>query len=257
MIFNLTLANTSTGSFNYNLLDPALSTAAQFVAELERYTKNHPAVNHHFLENLACAAFGEEETADLLLRFFAAYSKFNSGFVPNVRRLIDVLDTKEHKAVLKENLREEEGYYGEETYAELEKMGISREGVANIPHPVLYREMIDTLEKKLKRSYAAFVPENIADIMKKVSVDLVSGGKIGLLAAIYFGSELIVPQLYTRLLQGLRNSCGISNQDARFLILHIDMDHDHADKLRKVVMANCKTRDDRTNLVKVSREHIA
>jgi len=257
MIFNLTLANTSTGNFNYNLLDPALTTSAQFVTELEGYTKRHNAVHHHFLQNLACAAFGEEETADLLLRFFAAYSNFNSDFVPNVRRLIALLGTKEHKAILKENLREEQGYYGEETYAELEKMGISPEGVTNIPHPVLYREMIDTLEKKLKRSYAAFVPENIAAIMKEAKVHLVADGKSGLLAAIYFGSELVVPQLYTRLFQGLRNSCGISNQDARFLILHTCMHQDRAKKLRKVVMANCRTRDDRTSLVKVSREHIA
>jgi len=254
MHFNLTLANATTGSFNYNFLDPALASSAQFVAELERYTKSHNAVHHHFFQNLACAAFGEEETADLILRFFAAYSTFNSGFVPNVRRLIDALDTQDHKEVLRENLMEEEGCYDEKTFAELEKMGISLESVANIPHPVLYREMIDTLEMKLKCSYAAFVPENIAAIMKRVMEDLIAEGKIGLLAAVYFGSELIVPQLYTLLLQGLRNSCGISNHDARFLILHIDMDQDHAEKLRKVVMDNCETRDDRTELVKVSWE---
>ncbi len=225
-------------------------TSAQFVQELESYTLNHRAIKHHFLQNLASAAFGKEETADLLLRFFAAYSHFNKGFVGNVKRLYNLLPDKKHKQVLQANLDEENGYYDEETLIELENLGIERECVENIPHPELYRDMVDTLEKMHKRSYRAFVPENIVAIKRRAIDELVADGKTGLLAAVYFGSELIVPELYTRLLQGLQHSCGISNRDARFLILHIDMDHDHAEQLRGIVIENCATKGDRIKLVK-------
>ncbi len=225
-------------------------TSAQFVAELESYTLNHRAIKHHFLVNLASAAFGKEETADLLLRFFAAYSHFNKGFVSNVQTLHDMLTDPSHKEILQENLNEESGIYDEETLEELENLGIGREFVENIPHPTLFSDMVDTLEKMHKRSYRAFVPENIVAIKKKAIEELIADGRTGLLAAVYFGSELIVPELYTRLLQGLQNSCGISNKDARFLIIHIDMDHGHAEKLRTIVIDNCKTKSDRIRLVK-------
>lgn len=221
-----------------------------FVAKLENYCLTHNAVEHHFLQNLAGAAFGKEQTLDILVRFFAAYSNFNCEFIPAVERLRDLLDKQKHKDILEENLREEMGIYDEETIAELESMGISRDSVVNIPHTDLFRELVDDLEQRIRCSYRDFVPENILsiqrDAMKKVSAD----GKIGQLAALYFGSELIVPKLYGRLLQGLQNSCDISNKDARFLILHIDMDDGHAKKLREIVVDNCNTIEERISLFK-------
>lgn len=55
----------------------------------------------------------------------------------------------------------------------------------------------------------------------------IMGGKAGLLAAFNFGSELIVPQIYSPILQGLTHSIGLINEEAKFLNLHIDMDEDH------------------------------
>ncbi len=237
-----------TGNIKQTLLDPSL-TPEKFVEELERYTLSHEAINHPFLQNLSSDKLDKDETLDLLLRFFAAYSHFNKGFVGNVERLRDALTDETHKKILQENLDEENGNYDEEILIELEKMGIEREYVENIPHPELYRDMVATLEKKHNRSYSVTVSENIVAIKRSAMDDLIADGKIGLLAAVYFGSELIVPKLYSQLLEGLKQSCGISNRDARFLILHIDMDHDHAEHLREIVIANCITTEDREKLV--------
>ena len=237
--------------FNYSFLDPALVESGDFIAELERYSLSHHAVEHHYLQNLAGASFGKAATLDLLVKFFAAYSHFNLGFITNLRNLIDLLQKQEHKEILSENLEEEMGHYDEETLVELENMNISRKSVVGIPHTFLFAEMLDCLEGKIGSSYRAFVPDNIVSIKNDAIEELTAAGKSGLLAAVYFGSELIVPKLYSKLIQGLRNSCGeISNEELRFLILHIDMDDGHAKKLREIVMDSCNTMEERVALLK-------
>jgi len=130
-------------------------------------------------------------------------------------------------------------------------MQISRKSVVGIPHTFLFSQMLDCLEGKIRCSYREFVPDNIVSIKHDVIKELTAEGKSGLLAAVYFGSELIVPKLYAKLLQGLRNSCDdLSNADLRFLILHIGMDDGHAKKLREIVMDSCNTLEERVALLK-------
>lgn len=76
----------------------------------------------------------------------------------------------------------------------------------------------------------------------------IMGGKAGLLAAFNFGSELIVPQIYSPILQGLTHSIGLINEEAKFLILHIDMDEDHAESLREIIISSCRTKTERITL---------
>lgn len=59
------------------------------------FTKNHRAVPHHLLKNLATSTFGKDETAVILLRFLLTYTTFKSRFISNVMALIDLLDNKE------------------------------------------------------------------------------------------------------------------------------------------------------------------
>ena len=99
------------GDFNEGLLSPSHTSEDEFMTELEEYTICHRAATHHLLTNLACASFGKKETADMLLRFLSAYSQFNSGFITNVKSLLDMLDNDAHVEIL----REEMGDYREET----------------------------------------------------------------------------------------------------------------------------------------------
>ena len=118
-------------------------------------------VNHHLLENLASEAFGKKKTADLLLRFLSAYSKFNSNFISHINALLETMDNLDHIEVLRKNLEEEMGQYSEMTLVEGEKMGIKRESIEGIPHRQLFVELVELLETKLARSYSKFIPDYI------------------------------------------------------------------------------------------------
>lgn len=131
--------------------------------------------------------------------------------------------------MLSENLEEEMGQYDEETLVECEKMGIKRESVEGIPHRQLFVEFVELLETKLARSYSKFMPDYICAQLQLAIEESTKHGKLGLLAILYFGSELIVPEIYSSILDGLRLSMGLTNEEAKFLILHIDMD-----KVRRV-----------------------
>lgn len=79
------------------------------VRELETFALEHNATNHPFLQSVATASFGKQKTAEYLLFFISAYSKVNKGFIPNVTKLISLLDDPRHKSILEENLEEEMG----------------------------------------------------------------------------------------------------------------------------------------------------
>ena len=242
------------GDFNEGLLSPSHTSEDEFMTELEEYTICHRAATHHLLTNLACASFGKKETADMLLRFLSAYSQFNSGFITNVKSLLDMLDNDAHVEILTENLEEEMGEYGEETLKACDEVGIPRKSVEGIPHCKLFKELVEYVETVLQRSYSKFIPEYICEKLNQAISYAKKQGKLGLLAALYFGSELIMPLIYSSLLQGLRNSLGnISNEDAKFLILHIDMDQDHATALREIIIENCRTKADRSTLVQCTK----
>ena len=202
------------------------------------------------IESIGCASYGFKETADLILFFLSCYSKFNSGFVPTLKKLIESLDSMDHKVTLRENLSEEMGFYDEETLMELDKKKIPRDLVENIPHHELFKDLLKTVEGKLMRSYIDVVPDSIGTEMTGVVDKIKKRGTIGMLAMIYFGSELIVPLLYSSILNGLRLSCGISDVEARFLYLHIGMDQDHAKALHEIVVEHCETEEDRIEFVK-------
>lgn len=152
------------------------------------------------------------------------------------------------------DLREEMGFYEEETLEECEKIGIPRESIENIPHHQLFLDLIKTVEKKVKCSYFDYISEELNEEMMKVQAELTSKGKIGLLASLYFGSELIVPYIYSFLLVGLRLSLDLTEEESRFLLLHVSMDCDHADSMREIIVNHCKTAEDRIEFVKCTEK---
>ena len=184
-------SQTFTGDFNDGLLSPSHTSEEEFVTELEKYTKSHRAATHHLLTNLACASFGKKETADMLLRFLSAYSHFNSGFITNVETLLGLLDNEEHVEILKENLEEEMGEYDEEILRECKAVGIPREAVNGISHRELFKDLVNFVETVLHRSYSKFIPNYICNKLNEAIEHAKSEGQLGLLAALYFGSEWI------------------------------------------------------------------
>ena len=253
--------NTSTSaSFSVNLpfginhfdLEPIRTSPEVFVRNLENCALNHIATKHPFLKNLAAVSFGKEKTADYLLRFLSAYSRVNKGFIPNIKKLLCLLENPKHRIILQENLDEEMGIYDDETLQEVEKQfGVKREVIMNKTHGELFQILLKKLEHKMKASCRKHIPDEVVkpylDVMRDVGSD-----QIGLSASLYFGSEIIVPKFYDYILQGLRKSINISNEDAIFFILHIDMDADHADHMREMIVEFSNTYENRLKLVNVT-----
>lgn len=239
--------------FHESFFSTSHTSTEELVQELESYALSHRAVTHHFITNIACASFGKTETADILLRFLSAYKYFNSDFVNNLEKLIHCLEKNPKQVqVLKENWKEEMGIYNDDTLADCERLGISRESIIGIPHKALFVDLLEFVEQKLQRSYVKFIPGYICKEMNDAVTSCVTEGMMGLLALLYFGSELIVPNIYSAILQGLKHSIGITNQNARFLLLHIDIDKDHAECLRNIIIENCVTKKDRLILAQCS-----
>lgn len=95
---------------------------------------------------------------------------------------------------------------------------------------------MEFVETVLQRSYSKFTPSCICEKLNEAIGHASKQGKLGSLAALYFRSELILPQIYSSVLQGLKKSMNISNEEAKFLILHIDMDQYHATALREIIL---------------------
>lgn len=235
--------------FNDTIIDPALTSSKEFVKHLEHFTTNHAAVNHHLLRNLSNAAFGREETSEYILRFFSCYTNMNRGFKDRVNILTSSLDNPHHIHILQENLDEEMGIYDEETFLEVKKrFNVDRDIIENIDHGKLFQRFVKNLEKQKDASYTDMVPDYIVrpfiDAMDKASKD-----PIELAAALYFGSELIVPQLYSALHEGVLKSFDMTNEERIFLLLHIDMDEDHVENMREIIEDLSATRENRVKLV--------
>jgi hypothetical protein len=163
--------------------------------------------------------------------------------------LLEFLHEEEHVEILEDNLKEENGIYEQETLQALEvDFDVSRSLVDGIPHSDLYQSMIQVIEKKLNKSFRDSVPDEIVLPMKKAISDLRMNGH-GLMALLYFGSEYLVPQLYTILLQGLSSSMNLSNNEMAFLVIHTGVDEEHAKEMRKVILYYSKSQEDRSALV--------
>jgi hypothetical protein len=120
------------------------------------------------------------------------------GFINNVETLMGLLDNQDHVEMLGENLQEEMGEYNEGTLLACKAMGIRHESVRGVPHRDLFKGLVEFLETVLQRSYSRFIPRDICEKLNQ-AINYARGcGRLGLLSVLYFGSELIVPDMYIR-----------------------------------------------------------
>ena len=231
-----------------------MTTKREFVNKLEEYALSHDALTHHLLQNLESAILGKQKTIHLLLLYLKAYSQFTMGFTDQVALLIHSLENHHHKDILRENLQEEIGIYDENTLLEINN--IIGENIANdiagVPHRQLYQQMVHHLEQRSGIvAYSTDVTslDKVASPLRKAKEEL--GDSVeALLGTLYFGSELIVPKLYKTFIKALRQSLGYTNRELVFFLLHVDMDQDHADDMKEIVIDHSNTYHQRLSLVK-------
>lgn len=189
-----------------------MQTAEDFIDELARRALAHEAVHHPFLRDLAT---GDLPDVRASLRDFAfQYGHYSKHFTRYVQAIIRNLPLAVHKAALQENLDEErgDGQHGHETK----------------PHVELFREFqtvigVDAEYRCSNRPLPEV--ENWANAILEVCNNTNPSAGVG---AIGLGTELIVPPIYARILDGLSHLDEISDGDKTFFELHTHMDDDHA-----------------------------
>ena len=242
----------SLDGLHHDILDPNMTSPRQFVEQVEKYSLAHKALSHKLLNDLGTASYGPAKTAEVALLYLTAYSHFTAAFAGHVSDLVDKLEEPKHREVLEENLEEEMGSYDEKTLSEINE--IAGEDIASqvdgVAHKQLYHDMLSHLEKRTGKSF-----KNQTEMLEKISAPLIQAKKeMGesvdtLIGTLYFGSELIVPKLYSVFVKSLRLSMDYSNKELIFFLLHVDMDAEHADEMKEIVVDHCESYESRLNIL--------
>jgi len=246
--------------FQQALLDPTYASTEEFVAALEEFAKNHLGTNHHVLKSLESCGYGEEQSLVVVTQLMRAYRHFTKTFVANLQSITQKLGgDEESKSILHENMEEEAGHYDEATKEEMRKLGLTVEPLLGVPHKEVY---VRCLTNIADASGATELSEDIykavvAPIVQAFERCCIKGTASSGLAAMYFGSELIVPQMYKKIYAGIKQSNRFALDDVAFFPLHIDMDVDHADHMRGIILKYANSLFQRCEMLEATSQVMA
>jgi pyrroloquinoline quinone (PQQ) biosynthesis protein C len=203
-------------------------TAAEFVVALKREAAAHPAVHHPYLKRLAA---GDLPRIDTALRDYAFQYRFYGAEFPSyLEGVIGSLKSDQHRSVLRQNLAEEKG---DPESDDRDKM----------PHTRLFglfgqatgvdAEYLDTHE-----------PCTTVMIWRDLFLQKCQSRQEGVaLGAIGIATELLVPDMYRYILQGIREHTDLTENDAYFFALHSRCDEAHAAALLDITIELADRRD--------------
>ena len=149
------------------------------------------------------------------------------------------------------------GSYDEATLKEIDEIAGENisDSIAGVPHKDLYQDMLAHLEKRTGKSF-----KDQKKLLEVIARPLIQAKKeIGdsvdtLIGTLYFGSELIVPRLYGTFVKSLRLSMDYTNKELIFFLLHVDMDAEHADEMKEIVVDHCDSYESRLNIVNATEQ---
>ena len=235
--------------FKLAALNPALTATDDFVVSLERHALAHDAVNHHFLDSMTIGSYGPDLTVVAAANFMAAYAPFTEQFTRFLRATERHMALPEHSEILSENHEEESGIYTTDDHSLMADLGLDARLLDNVTHKDLYTRCADGLRgfsgaPPLPREVAASIAEDLVAAFEAASCSPATS-----IGAMYFGSEYIVSTMYGKLVAALRRDPRLTPQDLDFFLLHIDMDCEHAEKMREIVAAHAQTKADRVAML--------
>ena len=263
------------GSISDNMFDPLHTSSDDFIAALDKAVMNHDALNHHVLTSFSMGSWGGlPGTLSNLANFMLAYRSFTSTFCTHListTKLVAAEDPSgHHTEVLEENLEEEQGIYDDETIGMIKQLGLNPSLLCNVPHKDLYVTCCERLQQLSNTVEGALVDRPVltdqqceyiaAPLVEAFSsaCDPAKGATADTaIAAMYSGSELLVATFYSKLSAYLRVMAEknpyngpVCKQDLAFFLLHIDMDVEHADHMRAVVVDFASTEGKRLRIAK-------
>lgn len=205
-------------------------TARAYVEELSRSAFSHRGVCHSYLKKLAASEFPDMHWA--LADFAHHYYAYSSHFPRYLTALISRLEQPEHRTSLLENLTEEAGHYEEDELAALEQIGVEREWIVNIPHPLLFQRFRDALGMREDRGTNEHVE---VVVWREMFLNVLTyGSPAEALGALGMGTENIVSHIYTHFIAAIDTLGTIHPRDSVFFPLHTAVDDHHQAALQDI-----------------------
>lgn len=249
-------------SFPMILLDPFHSSTDKFIKFLEDYVFDK--VHDHFLHSLSIGAY--KYNTSVLLSFLKSYRYFSKHFCAYVQSLENLLinDNQIDLAnVIAGNLDEENGNYDKESLQKMNELyGITSDMVIGIKHPDLFLRCLNALEQEVDNNnnnsdFDKFdddehmmISHELVSCFNESCLDKETATFSTALSALYFGSELIVPTMYSYLLHAITNYTSLNIRDSSFFFIHTEIDQTHAAQMREVVKFYANKYENRLEMLK-------
>jgi pyrroloquinoline-quinone synthase len=186
-------------------------------------TNKHPLWNHPFLAQCRNSELTQAEVQVLAVQMYKFCKEFNRILATIYSCCSDVTV----QLVILENLCDEMGG-----------------GNPDKTHPALFRHFTRALgidDQTLESIPTAPETHNLVNTYMRIVHEY---GYLAGLGAVCFASEGIVNTLYTQLQEGIRGAATFSEDALIFFTLHVDLDHEHADRMAQMIDEKVSTTEE-------------
>jgi pyrroloquinoline quinone (PQQ) biosynthesis protein C len=208
---------------------PTSELPADFVSRIANEALRHRAVRHPYLTALATGSVPDLRWA--LTDFARHYHGYSAHFPRYLATVISRLENPVHRKALLANLTQESGIYDAEELRSLAAVGIEREWVDGIPHPLLFERFRDALGGRGEPGVEA---DQVVCWRELFLVLLASGSPAEAVGALGLGTEHIVKTIYTPFTAALARLGELAPRDTVFFPLHVVVDDDHGESLHAI-----------------------
>ncbi len=208
---------------------PLADTEVAFVRRLSDESLRHRAVRHPYLRALSNGSHPDARWA--LADFARHYRGYSAHFPRFLTAVVSRLENPAHRKALLENLVEESGTYEEEELLALEAVGVKREWVDGIAHPLLFQRFADAMDVS---SQVATEADQVV-CWREMFLQLLSGGSPEeALGALGLGTENIVRTIYEPFVEAIGRIGDLAPRDTVFFPLHTAVDDHHQATLQAI-----------------------
>ena len=217
-------------------------TARAIVAGLAEESLTHRAVRHPYL--VALAEGTHPDTRWALADFARQYYGYSRHFPRYLTTVISRLEDPSHRRGLLQNLTEESGIYEIDELDELAKLGVRREWIDGIAHPLLFQRFSKAMGVDHSRHVEA---DQVACWREMFLSVLAHGTPAEALGALGLGTENIVRTVYGSFVKAV-GRLDLHPRDTVFFPLHTAVDDHHQATLQEVSAEFARTEEGRAGL---------
>jgi len=193
------------------------------IDRIARDALNSAAVDHRYLDALQNGALPNMRLA--LQDFAFQYGFYNSRFVEYVTAVIENASTEKHRKILAGNVAEEKGGVHEPGHPDKRFAGVS-----GVPHSELYNRFQIALGIDDEYRSAASPAETVL-LWRQQFLALCQLNEYVGIGAIGIGTELLVSEIYSKLLAAIKSHTALSAEQYIFFDLHSVCDKEHASQI--------------------------